>query len=123
MTDDTDDGEITPDDLAAAAARWADPKHRPAAPELFARPVVGDGFRGDVTVGDALAGMVGRVCTAKRLDWDLDLDAEENIDRDEMDHESDDIEGVLAIHTGGGLKVYLVGGQEADPATIRPAAG
>lgn len=48
--DDDDDGTITEADLKAARERWADPKHQPSAPELFAIPVYADGFRGDVAV-------------------------------------------------------------------------
>jgi hypothetical protein len=53
-TDDTDDdGPVTPEDIAAAKARWADPKHQPDITELFARPVLGNGLRGDVLIGEA----------------------------------------------------------------------
>ncbi len=45
-----DESEITGEELAEAQARWADPKHEPAAPDIFSSPVYGDGFRGDVPI-------------------------------------------------------------------------
>lgn len=51
MTDDADaagNGPVTPEDLAAARERWADPAHEPSIRDLFARPVAGGGIRGDV---------------------------------------------------------------------------
>jgi len=47
----SDDDIVTEEDLAEAQRRWADPKHESAGPELFARPVYGPGFRGDVPLG------------------------------------------------------------------------
>lgn len=50
MTDDADNNPVTAEDLAAAQARWADPAHEPDVPELFARPIVANGVRGDVVI-------------------------------------------------------------------------
>lgn len=55
-----DNDPLTDDDLKAAQARWADPQHEASATELFARPVYGDGFRGDAPLergGEPLASL------------------------------------------------------------------
>lgn len=45
-----DDGPVTEAELTEARERWAGAEHEPAVPELFARPVYGRGFRGDVPI-------------------------------------------------------------------------
>jgi hypothetical protein len=62
--------------------------------------------------------------TAKRLGWDERLSPEQEFDLDDYDHDDDDLSGVLEVVEAPalpGLTVYLVGGQEADPKTIRAA--
>ena len=74
---------------------------------------------------DELAGLDGRPVTARRLGWDEHLTAEQEFDLDPYDHPDRDLSGPLAVVRAPnlpGLVVYLVGGQEADPKTIRPAA-
>lgn len=63
------------------------------------------------------------VVKAKRLGWDERLTPEQELDLDPYDRDNDDLEGELEIVEGhapgvGEFKVYLVGGQEADPDTI-----
>jgi hypothetical protein len=65
--------------------------------------------------------------TAKRFGWDEVLNPEQEADHtpySELGYESDDIEGGLEVieyeRDGRRLKLYLVGGQEADPKSIRP---
>lgn len=71
----------------------------------------------------------GRTVTAKRMGWDEELSPEQLLDLDSCEHEDLDLRGVLRVVEGhvpgiGTIKVYLVGGQEADPGTIEdsPAA-
>lgn len=48
--DDLDDEPVTEADLAEARARWADPQHESALIEKFARPVYGNGIRGETAL-------------------------------------------------------------------------
>ena len=48
--DDNDLDSVTEADLAEARERWADPRHEPAAPDLFSEPLYGDGLRGDIKI-------------------------------------------------------------------------
>lgn len=100
--------------------------------DIFATPLVTDGIRGDVGVGAGAtdpAALVGKRVTAKRLGWDDGEDAEDDPDHtpySEMGYASPDLAGVLtALHfdlPGGSPGVaWEVGGQPADPETIRPA--
>jgi hypothetical protein len=64
---------------------------------------------------------------AKRSGWDEVLTVEQSFDLDPYDYEDDDLEGELVVIDAGGpgrvgpaYKQYLVGGQCADPKTIRP---
>lgn len=78
---------------------------------------------------DDLFALNGRRVTAKRLGWDevlapgADLDLESY---EEHGYASPDLAGVLDVvrYTGHGGREgvsCLVGGQEADPKTVRPA--
>lgn len=64
---------------------------------------------------------------AKRLGWDEKLTPEQEFDLDPYEAGDDDLTGVLEVvdvpetDDFPGVKVYLVGGQEADPDTIKPA--
>lgn len=76
-----------------------------------------------------LADLAGAVVTAKRLGWDDGEDAVRDLDVEpyaEKGYESPDLSGVLSVSTfplpGGRTgTLCLVGGQEADPGTVRPA--
>jgi hypothetical protein len=64
---------------------------------------------------------------AKRSGWDEVLTVEQSFDLDPYDYPDDDLEGELVIINAGGpgkvgpaYKKYLVGGQPADPKTIKP---
>lgn len=47
------DSTVAEADLAEAQKRWAGAEHTPIIPELFAQPVYGPGFRGDMPVKKA----------------------------------------------------------------------
>lgn len=74
-----------------------------------------------------LKGLEGKTVTAKRLGWDESLTAEQEFDLEPFDADSLNLRGrlktVIAPAVSGfpGVTVYLVGGQEADGKTIRPA--
>lgn len=61
---------------------------------------------------------------AKRLGWDETLTPEQEFDLDPYEQTGDDLEGELEIldvpesPEMPALKLYLVGGQEADPASV-----
>lgn len=60
---------------------------------------------------------------AKRLGWNERLTNAQTWDLDPYEHASDDLEGEHevvegALPDGTPLTVHLVGGQEADPATV-----
>lgn len=62
--------------------------------------------------------------TAKRVGWDESLTTDQEFDLEPYAHQGDDLEGTLQIVRGGTeetgtVVVYLVGGQEADPKTIK----
>lgn len=128
MTDAEDDDHRLPtaESRAAALARFAG--QEAFLRELFAAPVVGNGVRGDTLLsaaGALPAGVAaGDRVTAKRAGWDEALSVDREADLEpyaDKGYASDALAGELAVVAGGGLTVYLVGGQEADPATIRPA--
>lgn len=62
---------------------------------------------------------------AKRAGWNEHLTREQEFDLDSYEHDTDDLEGELeiidvpAFQYLPAMKVYLVGGQEADPETIK----
>lgn len=66
---------------------------------------------------------------AKRLGWNETLTVEQEFDLDPYEHDGDDLEGELQIvdvpasSEMPALKLYLVGGQEADPATVQEIPG
>ena len=65
----------------------------------------------------------GDSVTAKRFGWDDD-ETDENFSPDvtpyaDYGYESDDLIGLLSIIETPEVTAYLVGGQEADPKTIR----
>ena len=62
--------------------------------------------------------------TAKRLGWDESLSAVEEFDLEpyaDKGYDSDDLAGELEVIEAEAVTVYLVGGQSADPKSIRPA--
>ena len=64
---------------------------------------------------------------AKRLGWNEVLTDEQLWDLDPLEHESMDLEGEHqevrgSLPDGTEIVTHLVGGQEADPATITPVA-
>lgn len=62
--------------------------------------------------------------TAKRLGWDEQLTPEQEFDMEpyaDKGYASDDLTGELEIIDSPAVTDYLVGGQSADPKTIRPA--
>ena len=65
------------------------------------------------------------IVTAKRLGWDEKLTEEQKWDMDDYEHVSDDLEGELLQYTikatpiMPAITVCLVGGQEADPKTVK----
>lgn len=142
VTDDDDDDHPTDQALAAECAaareRLAGPEHDPVVPERFARAVTADGFRGDVPVEAVAAddglppGIApGARVTAKRAGWDERLDIDRFQDLQpyaEAGHPSDHLAGPLAVIRsavapgGRAVTAVLVGGQEADPTTVAPAA-
>jgi hypothetical protein len=66
--------------------------------------------------------MKRRIVRAKRAGWNEKLSAEQQFDMEpyaEHGYESDDLYGELEIVKMGGVTVYLVDGQEADPDSIR----
>jgi hypothetical protein len=131
VIDDDDDGEVTPAELEAAQARWGTEGTEAFGTELFSRPIVEDGLRGDVPIGaDPPMPPVGTRVTAKRLGWDDGPEAEDDPDHtpySEMGYASPDLEGELtAVHfelpDGRPGTVWSVGGQPADPKSVQPAA-
>lgn len=74
----------------------------------------------------AVDNFIGSVVLAKRLGWDEELTVEQEFDLDPYDRVGDDLEGpleVVDVTTSDempALTLYLVGGQEADPKTVRP---
>lgn len=66
------------------------------------------------------------IVRAKRLGWDEVLTAEQEFDMDDYDHEDNNLEGELQEITIPATKAHptiqltLVGGQEADPKTVKP---
>lgn len=56
---------------------------------------------------------------AKRLGWNEKLTEDQKWDLDEYEHDSDDLEGELVVFLSRIGYVYLVGGQEADPNTVK----
>lgn len=62
------------------------------------------------------------IVTAKRLGWDEQLTPVQELDHDPYDYEDDDLEGELVQYEAHGIKVCLVGGQEADPGTVQEVA-
>ena len=129
MTDPADDDTpVTEAELEAAQRRHDAERPELAAAELFARAVTGDGFRGDVPIGADDDGdpsdLEGQQVTAKRLGWDDADDAESELDAEpyaEKGYASPDLSGELSlVHFPGGV-ACLVGGQEADLNTVRPA--
>ncbi len=79
---------------------------------------------------EELARLIGEPVTAKRLGWDDGEDAENDPDHtpySEMDYDSSDLSGELSalpfvLPDGTPGIAWEVGGQAADPATVRPAA-
>jgi len=57
---------------------------------------------------------------AKRAGWDEQFSVEQTYDLDPIEYASVDLEGELEVVESEelGIKVHLVGGQEADPETI-----
>ncbi len=65
----------------------------------------------------------GDLVTARRLGWDERLSAEQEFDLEpyaDKGYASAELRGTLELVEAPGLTVYLVGGQEADPKTVRP---
>lgn len=68
----------------------------------------------------------GTRVTAKRAGWSEELTSEQRLDRDPFEHASVDLEGELewrdvsATSEHPAFRVVLVGGQEADPETVKP---
>lgn len=132
MSDATDpaDWQVSDEEMAVARARVAALGRLPN--ELFGRVVTGDGVRGDCLLGPAPspadpAGLVGRRVAAKRLGWDDGEDGDpDRTPFAEQGYDSPDLEGVLArfefvLPDGTPGVGWEVGGQPADPATVRPA--
>ena len=75
-----------------------------------------------MTDDDVLA-MNGRRVTAKRIGWNDPEDPILELDRTpyaEQGHASPDLSGELNAYRWSGGVGCLVGGQEADPKTVRP---
>jgi hypothetical protein len=100
--------------------------------DIFARSVVDDDVTADVFPEfdpDELHALVGKRVTAKRLGWDDGPEAEDDPDHtpySEMEYASPDLSGVLSeirfkLPDGTPGIGWEVGGQPADPATVRPA--
>jgi hypothetical protein len=71
----------------------------------------------------------GTVVRAKRIGWNEELTAQQLLDMDEFEYPADavDLEGELQVVSAetdelGLVTVVLVGGQEADPATVKRVA-
>lgn len=122
MTDDDDGVPLTDEELAGAV---------PDVPELFSGAVSSRLPDGRIIDADMLAGadpeeLVGKHVTAQRLGWDDDGDDPDHTSFDETGYDSPDLAGVLSRFeftlpdgtTGVG---WEVGGQPADPRTIRAA--
>ena len=85
------------------------------------------GLTGDQPLGSNWESLIGTRVTAKRLVWD-DGPEDDDPDRtpcDEMGYDSPDLAGVLSVlrftlPDGTPGVGWEVGGQPADPATVRP---
>ena len=75
---------------------------------------------------DQLVKMNGATVTAKRLGWNDQPDAVREFDQEsyaEKGYASPELAGELEVIPFDGGMACLVGGQEADPASVKPAEG